>query len=124
MKIVFIAGPYYGDGKYETIEQNVQDAEKVAIALANRQVPFFCAHLHTRHFEQKAAAPENFYHSLDRAILIRAADGILALPRWKESGGAQREIALADESEIPVFYLANLEDEVVLNMVERWTKSE
>lgn len=45
MKIVFIAGPHFGNGRYETIEQNIQEAEATAIELANRSIHFFCPHL-------------------------------------------------------------------------------
>lgn len=122
MQLVFIAGPYFGDGKYETIERNIQDAEKVAIELANRQVPFFCAHLHTRHFEVKAEAPESFYHALDAAMLERAANAVVALPRWRESGGARREIAWAEANSVRVFYLRSLDDAETLEAIAHWAK--
>lgn len=86
MKIAFIAGPYFGDGSYDVIERNIQDAEVVAIELANRGVPFFCPHLHTRHFEAKAKAPEPFYHALDLHFLQNVAGCIIALPRGRLPG--------------------------------------
>ena len=39
MKIVFIAGPYTGDGTFEAIERNIREAEKYQIALANEPQP-------------------------------------------------------------------------------------
>ena len=64
MKIVFVAGPYTGDGKVETIERNIREAEKYQIALAEKQIGFFCAHNHTEHFSTKkgVCAPEDFYY--------------------------------------------------------------
>jgi len=41
MKIVFIAGPYTGDGTFESIERNIREAEKYQIALANKEIGFF-----------------------------------------------------------------------------------
>lgn len=83
----------------------------------------FSAHIcNTRHFETKAVAGEPFYHELDRAILIRLADAILALPRWKESAGAKAEIALANELGIPVFYRLSPKDLAIFDEIARWAK--
>ena len=120
MKIAFIAGPYYGDGQHTTIEQNICDAEMVAIQLANRGIAFFCPHTHTRHFEEKAIAKEPFYHKLDRAILICLADAIVALPRRNESNGAKAEIALAKKLGITVFFLSSLDDDKVFDEIANW----
>ena len=87
MKIVFIAGPYTGDGTFEAIERNIREAEKYQIALANREVGFFCPHNHTAHFSGKKGAtpPEKFYYDLDFQFLMRAADAVLAMPNWGKS---------------------------------------
>ena len=58
MEIVFIAGPYTGDGTFESIERNIRAAEKFQIALANREVGFFCAHNHTEHFSSGKGATQ------------------------------------------------------------------
>ena len=70
MKIVFIAGPYIGDGTYESIEKNIRKAEKYQIALASQRIGFFCSHNHTEHLGEKGAdAPEQFYYELDLHFL-------------------------------------------------------
>ena len=46
MKIIFIAGPYFEDGNSSNIEENIREAEKYQIALANQGIGFFCAHNH------------------------------------------------------------------------------
>lgn len=104
MKIIFIAGPYFGDGTREAIERNIREAEKYQIALANKQIGFFCAHNHTEHFQVKAASPEEFYYKLDLELLSRSADAVLAVPGWEKSTGAKREVEWAKENSLPVFY--------------------
>lgn len=108
MKIVFIAGPYFGDGTYETIEKNIRHAEIYQIELANHRVGFFCAHNHTEQFQASgnkgARAPEEFYYELDWQFLTRVAEAILALPGWEKSKGAVREIDWAKEHQVPIFY--------------------
>jgi hypothetical protein len=103
LKIVFIAGPYIGDGSIETIESNIREAEAYAIALANHGIGFFCPHLHTHHFGTKANADETFYHQLDFHFLTQA-DGILLTPRWNTSSGAKRERDWAMAKGLPLFY--------------------
>lgn len=110
MKIIYIAGPYYGNGEKETIENNIREAEKYQIALANNRIGFFCSHNHTEHFQEKATAPEEFYHELDFHFLRNIADAVLALPGWEKSEGAKREITWAKENNVPIFYLASPKD--------------
>lgn len=106
MKIVFIAGPYTGDGSIEAIERNIREAEKYQIALANNEVGFFCAHNHTEHFSSKKAvkAPEKFYYDLDFHFLTHIADAVLAIPNWEKSYGAKKEVEWAKENGMKIFY--------------------
>ncbi len=106
MKIVFIAGSYFGDGTREIIEKNVREAEKYQIALANARIGFFCAHNHTEHFSsgEKADAPEEFYHELDMHFLKNISDAVLAIPGWKKSKGAQKEIKWAQQNNLLIFH--------------------
>ena len=120
MKIVFIAGPYFGDGKKDNIERNIRNAEKYQIALANAQVGFFCAHNHTEHFQEKATAPEDFYKKMDIRILQEVGDAVLAIPGWESSSGAQAEVAWAKENSRPIFYVDSPEN---LEEVIKWARS-
>ena len=122
MKIVFIAGPYIGDGSYESIEQNIREAEKYQIALANKQIGFFCAHKHTEHFggTKGVTAPEQFYYDLDFQFLIRAADAILAMPNWEKSLGAKREVEWAQKNRRKVFFPKSPDD---IENIILWAKT-
>ncbi len=117
LKLVFIAGPYFGDGQTATIEANIQQAERYAIALANAGVGFFCPHLHTRHFGLKAQMGEEFYHRLDFQYLLRS-DAVLFLPQWRNSSGARREHAWATWRRLPCFYPSSPEN---LQEVVEWS---
>jgi hypothetical protein len=122
MRIVFIAGPYTGDGTPDVIERNIREAEQYAIALANLGIGFFCPHLHTAHFTsgKGAAAPEKFYYDLDMAF-VEHCDALLAMPRWRESWGAPREVARAQELSRPVFFPSSPDD---LDAIVEWHKKE
>lgn len=119
MKILFIAGPYFSDGEYQKIENNIRMAEKYQIALANQGIGFFCSHNHTEHFEKKANAPEEFYKEMDLLILQRATDAMIAIPGWENSPGAKNEVAWAEENSMKIFYPRSHND---LDEIIKWVK--
>lgn len=104
MKIVYIAGPYIGDGSYNNIEKNIVKAEKYAIYLANKGVGFFCPHLNSRHFEIKSKASEEFYVKLDIQIL-KKCDVLMVIPEWRKSKGVRKEIKIANDNCIPIYFV-------------------
>lgn len=120
MKIVFISGPLTtgGDGSIAYIEKNVKIAEQYAFALAKKGIGFFCAHTHTsNHYGN---APEPFYYELDTEILKRSADALLAIPGWEKSWGATKEVELAKEKGLKVFYPKHPND---IEDIIAWAKS-
>ena len=121
--MVFIAGPYFGDGRYETIEANIKEAERYAIALANRGIFFFCPHIHTAHFGYKAKNKdgENYYKALD-FVYLRMCKGILMMPRFKESSGAGDELEWSERNGLKIFYPKSPDDKEVFDEIERWAK--
>jgi len=119
MKIIFIAGPYFGDGDREKIEGNIRNAEKYQIALANAKIGFFCSHNHTERFEVKATADADFYRAMDLVFLEKTADAMIAIPGWETSGGTRAEIEFAKSRRIPVFFPKSPED---LGEVIAWAK--
>ncbi len=119
MKIIFIAGPYFGGGDSNKIEKNIRNAEKYQIVLANHGIGFFCPHNHTEHFEKKANASENFYRELDMLFLKRAADAMLALPDWEESKGSKAEIEWARKNKFKILFPKSPDD---LEEIIKWAK--
>ena len=120
MRIVYIAGPYFSDGDKSKIERNIRVAEKYQVALADAQVPFFCPHNHTEHFEEMSSAPQEFYRVLGLEILKRACDGLLAVPGWGESSGAREEVEWAKENNLRVFFPKSPDD---LEEVMNWART-
>lgn len=117
MKVVFIAGPYTGDGSKETIEKNVREAEEYAVNLATLGIGFFCPHRHTAHFSEMSSAPEQFYYDLDMEFLKRIADAILIMPGWENSAGAKREVECAKQLGLKMFFPVSPEN---LEEVSEW----
>lgn len=120
MKMAFIAGPFYGNGDDEVIAQNIKIAEDAAIELANRRVEFFCPHTHTGSLAKRCLVGESFFRALCRSILIRVADCLVVLPGWEDSEGTKKEIKLAHELQIPIFYLKSANDSETLDKIMRF----
>lgn len=119
MKIIFIAGPYYSCGDSEKIKKNIYNAEQYQIALANHGIGFFCPHNHTKNFEQKSKASEDFYKEMDMLFLKRVSDAVLAIPGWEKSQGAREEIRWAKENNLKIFLPTSPDS---LEDVVNWSK--
>jgi hypothetical protein len=121
MKIIYIAGAYIGDSKTETIEYNIREAEKYAIALADREIGFFCPHKHTEHFHsgKKSSASEQFYYNLDFYFLTKIADAVLVVPDWENSLGTKKEVEWAKQNGLKIFYPKNPTD---IEEVVKWAR--
>jgi hypothetical protein len=113
LKIVYIAGPYIGNGHYLTVERNIREAEAFAIELTKRRIGFLCPHLNSAHFQIKTDAPASFWYEMDLAILLHC-DGIAFSPRWQESSGCKLEMEYAKKNGIQIFYWDELDE------IEHW----
>jgi hypothetical protein len=95
MKKVYVAGPYTkGD-----VAVNVRNAFKAANELADLGYAPFVPH-YTHFWHIMFPRPYEFWLELDNQFLP-ACDALLRLPG--ESSGADKEVAFANESNIPVF---------------------
>lgn len=99
MKRVFISGAYtLGD-----VAQNVKAAMETANQLIQSGFAPYCPHLH--HFmHMNSPQPYDKWLEIDNAFLI-TCDAVLRIPG--ESSGADKEVQLAIENGIPVFYDIN-----------------
>ena len=109
---VYIAGPYMDSGKfhdhrgYHEIDVNISRAREAAVFLASNRVPYFCPHLNSCHFEVIApTVPSEFWYEMDLQLL-RPAAAVLLLDGWGSSHGTRREIDLAEDLDIPIFFPA------------------
>ena len=120
---VYIAGPYRGKATHDhrgyfEIDANINRAQKATVTLARLGIPYFCPHLNSAHFEVIApdVKPE-YWYQMD-IELLKPASAMLLLEGWEKSSGTLKEIAIAHELRIPVFY-PDERDELV-----EWWKEE
>lgn len=110
MRILYISGPYWAKTLRGVIN-NIRRAEAVAIELWGMGYVVICPHLNTQFFpggtEEREADKEIDYVEGDLEILKRLTpryDGIVMLPAWDYSKGAQRELKGAQQVELFVYF--------------------
>ena len=98
--VIYVAGPFRGSDAW-AIEQNVRQAEALALEVWRSGGAAICPHANTRFFQ--GAAPDRVWLDGDLEIL-RRCDGVLMTPDWKRSEGAKAEHGVAHASGLPIFY--------------------
>ena len=100
MKVAFISGPYRGKTHYD-IEQNIREAEAVAIKYWCLGYAVVCPHKNSSHFD--GLAPDDVWLKGTLAIMEKC-DVIVMLPKWRESEGARNELERATLKGLEVIY--------------------
>jgi len=121
MKIIFIAGPFRGDGSMEVKEKNIQLARKFVHLFIKNDIPFYSPHLN---IDQEMA-----FLKIDKSKLawevnaefLRRCDALAVLPGWEISNGTKKEIENATKRSLPIFYL---EKEESINEIINYIKND
>jgi len=100
MKVLYISGPYRGKDGWTT-EQNIREAEALALEVWALGIVALCPHTMTR-FYQDGTLPDHLFLRGDLELMTRC-DGVLLSPRWQQSVGARIEMRWAKEKGLPVF---------------------
>ena len=99
-KIVYIAGPYRADSEWE-VKQNIDRAEAVALKYWRAGYAVFCPHKNSSFMG--GSCPDETWLEGGLEILKRC-DAIVMMSGWGNSRGSCKEIELARELNIPVFF--------------------
>lgn len=106
MKVIYVAGKYRASTDW-AIEYNIQLAEKAAIKLWQEGWAVICPHKNTAHFGGVVAGNSEEDHMCwingDLEILSRC-NAIYMLKNWELSGGARKELALAKQLGLEIYY--------------------
>ena len=99
MRVVFISGPYRNSSEWR-VEQNIRQAEKLALAAWELGVAVHCPHKNTARLG--GALPDEVWLKGDLEVLSRC-DAVLCTSDWRQSVGATAEVELARQLGLPVF---------------------
>jgi nucleoside 2-deoxyribosyltransferase len=100
VRVVYIAGRFRGPHHW-AIHEHIRAAERVAFAVWQAGAAALCPHLNTMHFQD--ALPDAVWLDGDLALLAKC-DALMTVENWRESVGAQAEVAFAVTHGIPVFH--------------------
>jgi len=105
--LIYIAGPYSADSS-AMVAHNVRRAAQWAGVVVGQGYGVMCPHTHT-HGVARESGLDPFDHDLwmrQSLLTLDRCDGILMLPRWRDSSGARREREYARDADgISVFYV-------------------
>ena len=102
MKVIYISGPYRGDGTPDQIFENIMRARAAAKKVWQDGNAAICPHMNTAFMD--GAADDSVWLKGDMAILCRC-DEMYVLPGWEDSAGTKQEIVTASCLKLPITYL-------------------
>jgi len=100
MKVVYIAGPFTGKTAWD-VELNVRRAEEAALEVARLGAAPLCPHANSRFFHGQCTAEFWYEATLE---LLRRADAVLFVGRYRASRGSMAELEEAERRGIPRFF--------------------
>ena len=109
MKVVYIAGRFTAPTAWE-IEQNVRQAEALAVEVARLGAMPLCPHTNSRFFFGLTGTTAEFWYE-GTMELLRRCDALIYVPGWEGSKGTLAEREEAWTLKIPQFHhLRDLKD--------------
>ncbi|MEM9944721.1 MAG: DUF4406 domain-containing protein [Cyanobacteria bacterium P01_D01_bin.36] len=105
--LVYVAGPYRAKNG-RSVQDNIDAAEQVAIALWDAGHYALCPHLNTAHFEEKIDSVSNSMFLAGTLEMLRRCDAIVMVKNWGESEGALTELNHAKSVGMPIYHAPEL----------------
>lgn len=116
MLLGYTAGKYRAETEWELIE-NIRLAEQWAAWCWKIGLPVICPHKNTAHYGGIMGIPDSVWLEGDLEM-IRRCDVLVVMDNWRSSSGTKDEIKLAEELEIPIFYMPEDSKKLV-----KWVRS-
>lgn len=99
---IYVAGPYRASTE-ELKTENIWHAIRVSVRLWELGWYCFTPHANTAHFDNFSSLPPEIYLNGDIEFL-KCCDAILMLKGFEKSEGAKRELEVALENELEIYY--------------------
>lgn len=99
---IFVSGPYRAETESEKAE-NIWHAVRVAVRLWELGWCVFCPHSNTANFDNFSKLPPKTYLEGD-IVFLKCCDAIFMLEGWEQSVGSKRELEVALELGLEVYY--------------------
>lgn len=105
MKIVFLAGPFRGDGSKEVKLSNVETARQWVHKLIEEEIPYYSPHLNVGQETLNYGSAKDEFATNVHNLILDQAEILAVLPGYQKSSGTLAEISSAESKGIPVVYL-------------------
>lgn len=105
MKLVFLAGPFRGDGSEAAKQERVEKARQYALSLIEAGISFYSPHLNLSQLLIPFGSSHEEYAIKTQKEFLERTDVLAVLPGWEESSGTKDEIQWAQDSGMPIVYL-------------------
>lgn len=105
MKIVFLAGPFRGDGSKESKLSNVETARQWVNKFIEAEIPYYSPHLNVSQETLNYGSTKDEFATNVHNLILGQAEILAVLPDYQESSGTLAEIANAESKGMPVVYL-------------------
>jgi len=98
---IYVAGKYSADNVIEVLH-NIREGTKVSAKLIKMGHSPFCPFLdHQFSFYEDISVPEYYKYSID---FLKVCEAMLVLKGYETSKGTLKEIEIAEEMGIPIYY--------------------
>lgn len=104
-KIVFVAGPYRGNGSVEAKRKNIAVARKNLCRLIEAEVPYYSPHLNLSQETIEFGGKTETYAIGTHNLFLERCDVLAVLPGWQDSSGTRDEVENANKRGMPVVFL-------------------
>ena len=101
MKKIYVAGKYSADNVIDVLH-NIREGIKISAKLIKMGYSPFCPWLdHQFSFYEDISVEEYYKYSID---FLKVCDAMLVLPHSENSKGTQKEIIIAENMGMPIYY--------------------
>lgn len=107
MKIIFLAGPFRGNGTWDAKKANVETARRYVQIFIEKEIPFYSPHLNIDQELETFGANRTEYAIKTNHAFLERCDALAVLPGWESSSGTKKEIEDVQKASKNIFYLEN-----------------
>ncbi len=105
MKVVFIAGPFRGDGSRDAKLSNIEVARTFIHRFIENEISFYSPHLNLDQELVGLGGDKSQYAIAMNHNFLLMCDALAVLPGWRDSSGTLGEIEIAKSLNKEIFYL-------------------
>lgn len=105
IKIVFLAGPFTGDGSLLAKQKNIEVAKTYVLLLLREKISYYSPHLNVCETSLRFPNITSEQMTSVHKPFLYVCHILAVMPGWEDSPGTKEEIDIAEKLGIPIVYL-------------------